>query len=50
MNKNKTKANAKRAAFAQKKEQEGRKVINWIFAVLVLLGVIYAVYSMMILG
>lgn len=42
---NKTKRDAKKAAYAAKKEQEGRKVINWIFAILVLLGVLYAFYS-----
>lgn len=50
MNKNKVKANAKRAAYAEKKEKEGRSIINWIFGVLVLLGVIYAVYTMLLLG
>ena len=50
MNKNKIKTNAKRAAYQQKKEQEGRKVINWIFVVLVLLGLAYAIYSVLILG
>ncbi len=45
MNKNKLKKNAKRAAYAEKQEQEGRSVINWIFAILVALGVIFAIYS-----
>lgn len=50
MNKNKKRTNAKRAAFAEKQEKHGRSVINWIFAALVALGVIYAVYTMIILG
>ena len=37
--------NAKQQAYAKKEEQEGRKVVNWIFGVLILLGVLYLVYS-----
>ena len=37
--------NAKREAYAAKQEQEGRNVINWIFGILIALGVIYAIYS-----
>ena len=37
--------NAKRTAYAAKKEQEGNKVIGWIFGILVGLGVIFAVFS-----
>ena len=50
MNKKKKRANAKRAAFAEKQEKHGLSVINWMFAALVALGVIYAVYTMIILG
>lgn len=48
MNKNKLKKNAKRAAYAEKQEKEGRSIINWIFVALVALGVLYAIYSMVL--
>ncbi len=44
------KNDAKRAAFAAKQEQEGRNVINWIFAALVGLGVLFAVYTIISVG
>lgn len=44
----KAKAEAKKQAYAAKKEQEGRNVINWIFGILVALGVVYAIYTMAI--
>ena len=47
---NKAKKEAKKAAYAAKKEQEGRKVINWIFGILIALGVLYAIYSMYIMA
>ena len=42
--------NAKREAYAAKQEQEGRNVINWIFAILIALGVIYAIYSIVMVS
>ena len=39
------KLNAKQKAYAAKEEQKGRNVVNWIFGVLILLGVLYLVYS-----
>ncbi|MBR1448998.1 MAG: hypothetical protein IJ588_09700 [Prevotella sp.] len=39
------KLNAKQKAYAEKEEQKGRNVVNWIFGVLILLGVLYLVYS-----
>ena len=39
------KLNAKQQAYAQKEEQKGRNVVNWIFGVLILLGVLYLVFS-----
>ena len=39
------KMNAKQKAYAEKQEQKGRNVVNWIFAVLILLGAAYLVYS-----
>lgn len=50
MSKNKQKANTKRSAYAEKQEKEGRKIINWIFVILILLGVLYAIYSMVLFG
>jgi len=44
------KRDAKKAAYAEKQEKEGRKVINWIFAFLILLGIIYALYSIAFVG
>ncbi len=44
------KRDAKKAAFAAKQEKEGRKVIYWIFAFLILLGIIYALYSIAFVG
>ncbi len=42
------KNNAKRKAYAEKKEQEGRNIINWIFGILVALGAAYAIYTIAI--
>jgi hypothetical protein len=42
--------NAKREAYAAKQEQEGRNVINWIFGILIALGVIYAIYSIVMVS
>lgn len=39
--------NAKRKAYATKKEQEGNKVIAWIVGVLIVLGVVIAGASCM---
>lgn len=50
MSKNKKMGNAKRQAYAEKQEQEGRNVINWIFGILVGLGVAYAVFSIVAFG
>lgn len=44
----KNKNNAKRQAYAEKREQEGRNVINWIFGILVALGAAYAIYTIAI--
>ncbi len=47
---NKTARDAKRKAYAEKKEREGRSVINWIFGALVALAVLYAAYTVVSLG
>lgn len=46
-NKNK-KVQARRAAYEARQEKEGKKVVNWIFAVLVLLALCFIVYSVII--
>ncbi len=42
--------NAKKEAYAAKQEQEGRNVINWIFGILIALGVVYAIYSIIMVS
>lgn len=42
--------NAKKEAYAAKQEQEGRNVINWIFGILIALGVVYAIYSIVMVS
>lgn len=39
------KLNAKQKAFAEKQEQEGRKVVNWIFGIFILLAIAFCAYS-----
>ena len=39
------KVNQKREAYAKKQEQEGRKIVNWIFGVLVVLAIAFCAYS-----
>lgn len=50
MNSKKSIRNAKKAAYAAKQEQEGRNVINWIFGILIALGVVYAIYSIIMVS
>lgn len=40
----KNKKNARREAYQARQEQEGRKVVNWIFGILVALAVAYIIY------
>lgn len=44
------KRDAKKAAYAAKQEKAGQNVINWIFGILIALGVIYAAYTIIFLG
>lgn len=37
--------NAKREAYAKKQEKEGNNVVMWIIGVLIVLGIIYAGWS-----
>ena len=39
------KVNLKREAYKKKQEENGRKVINWIFGVLVALALVYLVWT-----
>ena len=41
----KNKNNAKREAYAKKQEEQGKKVITWIFAGLVILAVVYLIWT-----
>ncbi len=42
--------NQKRKAYAEKQEKEGQKVVQWIFAALILLAIIYGVWVMTLNG
>lgn len=38
--------NAKQRAYEKKQEAEGRKVVNWIFGVLIVLAILFMAYSL----
>lgn len=40
----KIRKNARKAAYEAKQEKEGKKVVEWIIAILILLAVAYTVY------
>ena len=42
------KGQARRAAYEARQEKEGKKVVNWIFAVLIILALCFIVYSMIL--
>ena len=42
------KGQARRAAYEARQEKEGKKVVNSIFAVLIILAICFIVYSMII--
>ena len=42
------KGQARRAAYEARQEKEGKKVVNWIFAVLIILAICFIVYPMII--
>jgi hypothetical protein len=44
------KATEKKVAFQKKQEQGGKKVVNWIFAALILLALMFVVYSVFIVS
>ena len=39
------KKNLKREAYAKKQEEQGKKVVNWIFGVLVVAALIYMIWT-----
>ena len=39
------KNNAKREAYAKKQEEQGKKVVTWIFAGLIVLAIIYLIWT-----
>lgn len=39
------KVNAKREAYAKKQEEQGKKVVTWIFVGLIILAVIYLIWT-----
>jgi hypothetical protein len=41
----KNKVNAKREAWQKKQEEQGKKVVTWIFAGLIILAVIYLIWT-----
>ena len=41
----KNKVNAKREAYAKKQEEQGRKVVAWIFGALIVLAIVYMIWT-----
>ncbi len=39
------KHNAKREAYARKQEEQGKKVVTWIFGGLIVLAIIYVIWA-----
>ncbi|MBO6187383.1 MAG: hypothetical protein J6O23_02635 [Prevotella sp.] len=39
------KVNAKREAYAKKQEEQGKKVVTWIFGGLIVLAIIYLIWT-----
>ena len=39
------KVNAKREAYAKKQEEQGKKVVTWIFGGLIILPIIYLIWT-----
>ncbi len=44
------KGKARRAAYEAQQEKKARRVVNWIFIVLVLLAICYIAYTYMMMG
>ena len=45
-----TKSTQKKEAFQKKKEEGGKKVLEWIFGVLVALAILFVVYSIFVVA
>ena len=45
-----SKATQKKAAYQKKQEDSGKKVLEWIFGVLVVLAIIFVIYSFYIIS
>ena len=45
-----SKATQKKQAFQKKQEPGGKKVVNWIFAALIALALLFVVYSVFIVS
>ena len=41
----KKKTNAKREAYAKKQEEQGKRVVEWIFGGLIVLAIIYLIWT-----
>ena len=41
----KNKNNAKREAYAKKQEEQGKKVVAWIFGALIVLAIVYMIWT-----
>ena len=41
----KKKVNAKKEAYAKKQEEQGKRVVEWIFGGLIVLAIIYLIWS-----
>ena len=39
------KVNAKREAYAKKQEEQGKKVVTWIFGGLIILAIVYLIWT-----
>ena len=40
------KVNAKREAYSKKQEEQGKKVVTWIFGGLIVLAIIYLIWTL----
>jgi len=45
-----SKSAEKKVAYQKKQEDNGKKVVNWIFGVLILLAIAFVVYSVFIVS
>ena len=45
-----SKSTQKRVAYEKKQEDKGKKVLEWIFGVLVVLAILYVIYSIFIVS